>query len=397
MPVLERDGAQIHYDVYGDGYPLILFAPGGMHSVAQMWRERPGAPGQPMPWIDPTTELSNQFQVVAMDQRNAGRSKAPISAADGWPTYTADHLALIDQLGFDQVHVMGGCIGSSYCLGLCQAAPERVTAAVLQNPIGLSADNRGNFFGMFDSWAGELQANRAEVDAPSLAAFRQSMFGGDFVFSVGRDFVHACTTPLLVLAGNDEFHPLSGRPGNRRSGPRRRPRCRLDQSSAPRRDALARQGLSHRPHAEPGLSPAFRRAPRWLAHRGLRTRPAARPVAAARPYLVGPGPETVEQGSVNNCRRKPSSPDGDMPSIPWLADRPDPFRQASAGGACTIAAPTSFEQAVRAQALSGCDRRRSRPLHGVGHLVADEGGEVRGVGHGDVTVVPIHQQIVHHG
>ena len=42
---------------------------------------------------------------------------------------------------------------------------------------------------------------------PSLAAFRESMFGGDFVFSVGRDFVRACTTPLLVLAGNDEFHP----------------------------------------------------------------------------------------------------------------------------------------------------------------------------------------------
>jgi hypothetical protein len=33
------------------------------------------------------------------------------------------------------------------------------------------------------------------------------MFGGDFVFSVDRDFVRACPVPLLVLAGNDEFHP----------------------------------------------------------------------------------------------------------------------------------------------------------------------------------------------
>lgn len=207
MPVLELDGAQIHYDVYGDGYPLILFAPGGMHSVAQLWRERPGAPGQPMPWIDPTAELSGEFQVVAMDQRNAGRSSAPISATDGWSTYTADHLALMDHLGFERVHIMGGCIGSSYCLGLCQAAPERVTAAVLQNPIGLSADNRAQFFGMFDSWAGELRVHRPDLDDDSLAAIRQSMFGGDFVFSVGRDFVRTCSTPLLVLAGNDVFHP----------------------------------------------------------------------------------------------------------------------------------------------------------------------------------------------
>jgi pimeloyl-ACP methyl ester carboxylesterase len=207
VPVLQRDQAQIHYEVYGEGYPLILFAPGGMQSVAQMWRERPGAPGQPMPWIDPTRELTDHFQVVAMDQRNAGRSSAPIAASDGWSVYTADHLALIDHLGFEHVHLMGGCIGASYCLGLCQAAPERVSAAVLQNPIGLSADNRGNFLGMFDSWASELQARRPDVDAASLAGFRESMFGGDFVFSVGRDFVRSCPVPLLVLAGNDEFHP----------------------------------------------------------------------------------------------------------------------------------------------------------------------------------------------
>src|SRR5450759_4397944 len=99
MPVLERDGARIHYDVYGTGYPLVLFAPGGMQSVAQLWRERPGAPGERLPWFDPTAELSGDFQVVAMDQRNAGSSSAPVNATDGWEVYTADHLALLDHLG----------------------------------------------------------------------------------------------------------------------------------------------------------------------------------------------------------------------------------------------------------------------------------------------------------
>jgi pimeloyl-ACP methyl ester carboxylesterase len=209
MPLLERDGAEIYYEVHGDGYPLILFAPGGMHSVAQMWQQRPGAPGHRMPWIDPMSELSDRFQVVAMDQRNAGRSSAPITATDGWATFTADHLALIDHLGFERVHVMGGCIGSSYCLGLCQATPDRVTAAVLQNPIGLSADNRGAFLAMFDSWGAELQTRREDIDEAALAAFRQSMFGGEFVFSATRDFVQTSPIPLLVLAGNDEFHPAA--------------------------------------------------------------------------------------------------------------------------------------------------------------------------------------------
>lgn len=131
MPFLERAGAVIHYEVHGNGFPLVLFAPGGMNSVAQMWLESPAAPGQPMPWIDPREVLSDSFMVVAMDQRNAGSSKGPISSGDSWNTYTDDHLALLDHLGLDRVHVMGGCIGSSYCLGVCHAAPERVSAAVL--------------------------------------------------------------------------------------------------------------------------------------------------------------------------------------------------------------------------------------------------------------------------
>jgi pimeloyl-ACP methyl ester carboxylesterase len=207
VPVLERNGTQIYYEVRGEGYPLLLFAPGGMNSVAQLWTERPGAPGERLPWIDPPAELSDGFQVVAMDQRNAGRSAAPVTSHDGWASYTADHLALMDHLKFDRVHVMGGCIGSSYCLSLCQAVPDRVSAAVLQNPIGLSADNRPLFLGMFDSWAADLGDRRGDVEAEALAEFRQSMFGGDFVFSVSRDFVSTCPVPLLVLAGNDEFHP----------------------------------------------------------------------------------------------------------------------------------------------------------------------------------------------
>ena len=207
MPVLERNGAEIHYEVSGEGHPLLLFAPGGMNSVAQLWRERPDAPGEPMPWIDPPSELSGHFRVVAMDQRNAGASSAPVTADDGWETYTADHLALMDRLGIDRTHVMGGCIGSSYCLSMCRLAAERVTAAVIQNPIGLSADNRDAFYGMFDGWAETLSARRPDIGKEALAGFRERMFSGDFVFSVDRDFVRRCPVPLLVLAGNDHFHP----------------------------------------------------------------------------------------------------------------------------------------------------------------------------------------------
>src|SRR2546428_9331940 len=147
MPGFERGSGTINYEGRGSGPPLLLLAPGGMRSVASMWAQQPGR--HRPPWINPLAELSDRYQVIGMDQRNAGASVAPINSDDGWQVYLEDQLALMDHLGGQPFHVMGGCIGSSYALGLCQAASDRVTAAVLQNPIGLTADNRPKFEAMF--------------------------------------------------------------------------------------------------------------------------------------------------------------------------------------------------------------------------------------------------------
>lgn len=200
MAVFERAGVSLYYEEYGSGHPLLLFAPGGMRSSIDFWHRSP---------FDPIAELARDCRVIAMDQRNAGRSRAPISAADGWETYAADHLALLDHLGARRAHVMGGCIGSSYCLRLIELAPERVSAAVLQNPIGLSPENRPAFHEMFDGWAKDLKRDRPELSEAAFHAFRARMYDGDFVFSVTRDFVRACRTPLLVLAGDDLYHPAT--------------------------------------------------------------------------------------------------------------------------------------------------------------------------------------------
>ena len=113
----------------------------------------------------------------------------------------------MDHLRIDRAHVLGGCIGGPYCLGVMQAAPERVAAAVLQQPIGYDGENRPAFFDMFDSWANELKPQRPDVDPEAWIAFRNRMYGGDFVFNVSREFVRTCKTPMLVLLGNDRYHP----------------------------------------------------------------------------------------------------------------------------------------------------------------------------------------------
>jgi pimeloyl-ACP methyl ester carboxylesterase len=197
MPYFERDGINLYFEETGGGFPLLLFAPGGMRSSVEFWAHSP---------FDPRREFSGEFRVIAMDQRNADHSTAPVRSSDGWHSYTEDHLALLDHLGIERCHVLGGCIGSSYCLGLAATAPGRVASAVLQNPIGLH-ENREAFYEMFDGWAEALREGNPELDPDAFARFRETMYGTDFVFNVSRDFLRGCRTPLLVLAGSDLYHP----------------------------------------------------------------------------------------------------------------------------------------------------------------------------------------------
>ncbi len=205
MPVLKRDDAEIYFEEYGEGYPVLLFAPGGMRSRIEMWHAQAGGP--PRAWNDWTDVLARHYRVVAMDQRNAGNSRGAVAASHGWRTYAEDQLTLMDRLGIARCHVLGGCIGSSFCLTLGALAPERISAAVLQNPIGLNPEHPTYFPDGFAEWAVELRAARPELDAAALAAFGKNMWGGDFVFCLTREAVRQLTMPALVLPGDDKPHP----------------------------------------------------------------------------------------------------------------------------------------------------------------------------------------------
>ena len=206
MPTLAIPAGHLHYEVHGNGYPLLLFAPGFLSSRIERWRTNPAKPGVPQDWLDPIAALSDVFMVIALDVRNAGRSRARIGPDDDWSSYTNDHVALLDHLGVHRCHVMGACIGVSFALSVVQARPGLVSALVLQNPIGLSAHNRAALDGEFDKWAAEVR-DWPGIDAALLPGLRRRMFGGDFIFSVSRGFVRGCAIPSLLMPGDDLVHP----------------------------------------------------------------------------------------------------------------------------------------------------------------------------------------------
>ncbi len=200
MAIFERDGAHIHYTEHGSGSPVLALAPGGMRSAAPFWDQ--------VAW-NPVTELAGSHRVIVMDQRNAGASTAPVTGTEGWSTYTADQLALLDHLGVDEFAVVGMCIGGPFILGLLQAAPERVARAVVIQSIGLDA-NREKFHEAFDAWATDIAPAHPEASPTAWAAYRAAMYDGDHpLFSVPTSLLPTVTAPVLVLQGEDVYHPRS--------------------------------------------------------------------------------------------------------------------------------------------------------------------------------------------
>ena len=151
-------------------------------SVIDVWN-RPSAP------VNPTTEFAANFRVIAMDQRNAGgQSRAPITAQDGWHTYAADHIALLDHLGIDQCHLYGQCIGGPFILSLLKAQPQRIACAVIAQPIGRVGAMPPGRSANFDAWTKTLK-DHPEATEQVLDAFYQNLYGPGFAYSVDRAFV----------------------------------------------------------------------------------------------------------------------------------------------------------------------------------------------------------------
>src|SRR5215217_1855327 len=142
MPTIDRpDGARIYYEVRGQGFPLLLFAPGGVNSQVSFWS---------VSAINPF-DYADEFQVIGMDQRNAEHSPAPLEAPT-WAQHAADQRAVLDAVGVERALLWGGCIGVAYVLRFIQEVPARVAGAVCQDPVGLAAgvNTRATFFAMFE-------------------------------------------------------------------------------------------------------------------------------------------------------------------------------------------------------------------------------------------------------
>jgi pimeloyl-ACP methyl ester carboxylesterase len=207
MSFYEKGPVRIHFQEAGSGIPLLIIAGGGLNSTIA------GLSGPSSPF-DPFVEFKAEYRCIAADLRNAnaGQSSGPLEVDRPWDAYTDDHLGVMDHLGIDKFMVLGFCIGGPFIWNLLKRAPGRVVAAVLAQPSGSRPEMRDLFYdNNMKGWGAELVKRRPEIAMDQVDKFLTKMYrtNPDFVFTVTRDFVKNCQTPVLILPDDIPAHPYA--------------------------------------------------------------------------------------------------------------------------------------------------------------------------------------------
>ncbi len=124
------DGIQTRYEVEGSGPPLLLFAPGGFDATVEKWRTL-GAYAK----TKPMDHLPKHYTCIMFDRRECGASGGRVERVT-FHDFVVQAAGLLDHLGIEQAHIMGGCMGCSPVLAFGTELPHRTLSMVCYWPVG---------------------------------------------------------------------------------------------------------------------------------------------------------------------------------------------------------------------------------------------------------------------
>jgi pimeloyl-ACP methyl ester carboxylesterase len=190
---VEINGANIYYEVYGAGEPLILIH-GGL--------------GNGMYWVNQIPVFAAKYQVIVMDSRGHGRSsfdEQPITYA----LMASDVLGLMDHLKIAKASIVGWSDGGIIGLEIAIHNPERLNKVVAY---GANFDPTGVRLDVGDNAYFNAYIERASEDYQVLSPAPERW--DEFLNNIGtmwatlpnytEDELMAITTPFLILDGEKE-------------------------------------------------------------------------------------------------------------------------------------------------------------------------------------------------
>jgi len=222
MPKAKVNGIELAYEVYGEGYPLVLAH--GYTATKEQWDAQIGP-------------FSKRYRVVVYDARGHGESEAPPVDDPGYSmdTLVEDQRALMEHLSIGEAHVGGLSLGGMIAMRFALKHPQMVRALLLcdtspgMGTAGLWAQNRplmetmvrrqgvlavmGNFF---TQRAGASSLPRLEDLPNGIRAHigRMNKISPDGFLGIGRAAGEAesvlerlpeITAPTLIITGEADF------------------------------------------------------------------------------------------------------------------------------------------------------------------------------------------------
>ncbi len=202
---VDNNGIRIHYEVEGQGPPLVL-----MHwwtGSSQDWR-----------LFGYTDALKDHYRLILIDARGHGQSDKPHDPADyALEKQVGDVTTVLDKLKIDKAHYFGYSMGATIGWAAAKYAPDRFMSLIIggdapagYNPSGSignirSLGNEGFAQMVVDVTAGygfsltQVYAAYAATDIDAVVAdvkaFSAESFGSD---------LPGMTMPILLLAGTQD-------------------------------------------------------------------------------------------------------------------------------------------------------------------------------------------------
>lgn len=202
MPFVDNQGIKIHYEVRGQGDPLLL-----VHGAFVNWKW----------WLDTdfAPSLEDSYRLIMPDVRGHGKSGKPHDPeAYEVSRLVSDFVCVLDELGLEKAHYHGYSMGGWLGFAAAKHAPERFSSFILGgihpysdlpghqvNLAHLREQGMGNIAAWFEA-TGPLTEEQKDAllsnDVEALAALTH------YARADYSDLIPNITVPCLLYCGDDD-------------------------------------------------------------------------------------------------------------------------------------------------------------------------------------------------
>jgi pimeloyl-ACP methyl ester carboxylesterase len=222
VPYAYNQGIRIHYEVEGDGTPLVLLH--GISDTIESWYT-----------CGYVESLKKAYRLILIDARGHGGSDKPHdSEAYAMKLIVNDVVAVLDDLKIIKAHFLGYSMGGRIGFGIAKYSPQRFHSLIIggMHPYAGSKEPYVKFLTIYrDTFAGDsLDASAKEAlvkewlgstaaKMPELKAWAQRVIPANdweaLIALVSKDWEHGfedvlptMTMPVLLYDGDaDAFYP----------------------------------------------------------------------------------------------------------------------------------------------------------------------------------------------